>query len=361
MPSKMEQIFRQRQAHRGERLQFARKAGCAALFLGALACAAAAQAQDWAKAMFNETSHDFGVVARGAKEEHRFIVENIYEEDANIKSVEPSCACSIPQVNRKHLKTWEKAEVLVTLDTRGTLGRKDATIKVVFDKPFTGEVLLYIHAYIRSDIVVQPGAVSFGSVAQGSEARQVISVSYAGRDDWRIVRVESANPSIEATAVETKRVAGQVAYNMSVGLKPNAPPGYIRDQLTLVTNDYDVRAARVPVAVEGLVMTALSVRPSPLLMGVAEPGRPVTRNLVIQGRTPFRILTAQSDDARFQCPVSNDAKTAHVLPVTFLAADGKSAAGPINAKIRIQTDLASANTVEVGVSVQVTAAETATP
>jgi hypothetical protein len=264
-------------------------------------------------------------------------------------------------VNRKFLKTWEKAEILVTLDTRGFLGRKDATIKVEFDRPFTAEVLIHIHAYIRSDIVVQPGAVSFGSVAQGNEAKQAISVSYAGRDDWRIVRIECANPSIEATAVETKRAAGQVAYSMSVRLKPDAPPGYLRDQLMLVTNDYDARAARVPVAVEGLVMTALSVRPSPLLMGVAEPGRPVTRNLVIQGRTPFRIIAAQSDDGRFQCPASKDAKTAHVLPVTFLATDGKPSAGPINAKIRIQTDLVGANTVEVGVSVQVTPAGTAKP
>ena len=43
--------------------------------------------QDWAKAMFDHTSHDFGVVARGAKVEHRFVIENIYEEDAHIQSV----------------------------------------------------------------------------------------------------------------------------------------------------------------------------------------------------------------------------------------------------------------------------------
>ena len=237
--------------------------------------------------------------ARGAKVEHRFIVENIYEEDAHIKSVSSSCGCSTPQVSRKLLKTWEKAEILVTVDTRGFLGRKDATITVVFDQPFPAEVQLHVHTYIRSDIVVQPGAALFGSVMQGAGAQQTLAVSYAGRDDWRIVRVECADPSIEASAAETSRTPGQVGYSLSVRLKPDAPPGYIRDQLVLVTNDYDARAARVPVAVEGLVVAALSVRPSPLMMGVAEAGRPVTRNLVVQGGRRFASWPCIPATSRF--------------------------------------------------------------
>ena len=87
----------------------------------------------------------------------------------------------------------------------------------------------------------------------------------------------------------------------------DAPPGYIQDQLVLVTND-STRGSRVPVAVEGLVAAALTVRPSPLMMGVVEAGKPVTRNLVVQGRSPFHILAARStttaSSARF--PGSED-------------------------------------------------------
>ena len=61
--------------------------------------------QDWARKMFDDTTtHDFGVVARGAKAEHRFVIENIYEEDAHIKSVTSSCQCSKPQ---RHQATAE--------------------------------------------------------------------------------------------------------------------------------------------------------------------------------------------------------------------------------------------------------------
>ena len=159
-----------------------RMAGAVVILLGGVFLG---HAQDWARAMFDHTTHDFGVVARGAKVEHRFVVENIYEEDAHIQSVTSSCGCSTPQINRKLLKTWEKAEILVSIDTRGFLGRKDATITVTFDQPFAGKVDLHVHTYIRSDIVVQPGAALFGSVMQGAGASQTLAVNYAGRDDWR--------------------------------------------------------------------------------------------------------------------------------------------------------------------------------
>lgn len=315
----------------------------------------AACAQDWAKAMFNETSHDFGVVARGAKVEHRFVVENIYEEDAHIQSLSSSCGCSTPQVNRNLLKTWEKAEILVTVDTRGFLGRKDATINVVFDKPFHAEVQLHVRTYIRSDIVVQPGSVSFGSVTQGAGAQQSLIINYAGRDDWKIARVECANPAIEATATETKRGEGQVGYNLSVRLKPDAPAGYLNDQLVLVTNDYDARAARVPVAIEGLVVSSLSVRPSPLMLGVVEAGRTVTRNIVVQGRTPFRIVGVNCDDPRFRCRTPDDEKTTHILSVTFQADPATPAGEKIRTKLRIDTDQNGGSSIEVEAAAQIVA------
>ena len=109
-------------------------------------------AQDWAKAMFDHTSHDFGMVARGANAEHRFPLENIYLEDAHIKSLSSSCTCTAVRVTKPLLKTYENAEIIATLNTRQFTGRKDATIRVVFDKPFPAEVQLHCYSYIRTDV-----------------------------------------------------------------------------------------------------------------------------------------------------------------------------------------------------------------
>ncbi len=170
------------------------------ILLGA-ASSGKGQEQDWAKAMFSETSHDFGVVAAGAKVEYKFTIENIYEEDAHIKSVQSSCGCTTAKIDKQSLKTWDKAELtaVVNTDTRQFYGRKDTTIKVKFDLPFEAEVQVHIHAYIRRDVVVLPGIVQFGSVGQGTAMEKKVSVSYAGRDDWRIERVENPNPYLNAS------------------------------------------------------------------------------------------------------------------------------------------------------------------
>ena len=137
------------------------------LSLLAAAPCSPALAQKWATDMFDHASHDFGVVARGAKAEHRFKIENIYVEDAHIKSVKSSCGCTTPVATKDRLKTWETLEIVVVVDTRNHLGHKDATITVVFDKPFAAEVQLQVHCTIRGDVVVQPALIDFGSVPQG--------------------------------------------------------------------------------------------------------------------------------------------------------------------------------------------------
>ncbi|HUT10924.1 MAG TPA: DUF1573 domain-containing protein [Thermoguttaceae bacterium] len=313
--------------------------------------ASVALGQQWAKDMFDKTSHDFGMVARGAKVEHRFVLENIYVEDAHIASVSSSCGCTVPEISKRLLKTWEKTEIIARIDTRGYYGRKDATLTVVFDQPFPAEVQLNVHTYIRSDVVVQPGSVQFGTVVEGTGAERKLTISYAGRPDWEIQKVETQNPHLEAEVVKAAQpVPGQATFELTVKLKPDAPVGYIRDQLVLVTNDLQQQANHVPIAVEGVVVSEITVSPSPLLLGAVNVGQSTTGRLVVRGVTPFQIVAARSSDPRFQCAASTTAKPLHLIPVTFTA---DQTPGKIEATIVLETDLPGNKTLEVPVFVQV--------
>lgn len=306
--------------------------------------------QEWAKEMFGQTSHDFGTVARGAKVEHRFAFENIYEEDVEIDLIRSSCGCTTTQISKPLLKTWDKSEVAVVVDTRAYLGQKDSTLTVTFKQPFPAEVRLHIHCYIRSDVVVQPGAIQFGTVRQGAGAKRRVTVNYAGRGDWRIERVEVENPHFKADVVETGRTDGGVTYELAVELADDAPVGYIRDHVVLVTNDSNPRTSRVPVSVEGVVASAITVRPSPLLLGVVHAGQPVTRRLVVQGAKPFRIVAASCDDQRFHCDVPEKTCNPQLLPVTF---ESDNASGKISSTIHIETDQGGGEKIEVKAHVQI--------
>ncbi|MFC1757708.1 DUF1573 domain-containing protein [Planctomycetota bacterium] len=291
--------------------------------------------QEWARKMFTDSlSHDFGTVARAAKEEHRFEFKNIYNEDIHIAGVRASCGCAIPSITKDTLKTYETGAILVKFNTNSFVGQRSATITVTMDRPYYAEVQLTIRGYIRGDIVFNPGTVNFGSIDQGAEGKQTVNVTYAGRSDWRIQDIRSANSNLRVDLAETQRNSGRVTYQLGVGLKPGAPAGYFKDQMVLVTNDGTQR--NIPILVEGNILSPIQVSPAALTLGVVNPGETVTRKIVVKGKTPFRITSVKCDDDCFvTASVSDEEKLLHLVPVTFTA----NKTGRISNAIKIETSL----------------------
>jgi hypothetical protein len=236
------------------------------------------------------------------------------------------------------LKTYEKGAIVARINSQSFLGQRGATITVTIDKPFYAEVQLHDKVYIRSDVVFNPGSVNLGTVDQGQTAEREVDVSYAGRGDWQIVAVKSANPHLQGELAETLRNGGQVAYKLKVHMDAKAPAGYLHDHLVLVTDDR--QSTEIPLAVEGLIQPGITVSPSSLFMGVVHPGQKVTKQLVIQAKKPFRITSIDCADKSFQFDTSGEkeAKVLHLIPVTFVAGDK---AGKVLKTVRIETDLGS--------------------
>jgi len=300
--------------------------------LALLVAAAPAPAQQWARDMFATTSHDFGTVARGAETEFAFELQNIYVEDIHIASVRSSCGCATPRITKQSLSTWENSAIVARFNTRSFTGNRSATITVVIDRPYYAEVQLSVRGQIRTDVVIEPGQVDFGQVAEGQVGETSIQVQYAGRSDWQIVDVRSANDHLEVEMAEAYRQRGRTAYDLLVRLKDDAPAGYLNDQLILVTNDRNTQ--QIPVTVQGRVAPALSVAPASLNLGVMEPGEQVTKQIVVRANRPFRITGINCPDGCFEFTPTDEAKDLHIVPVTFTA----DATGQIAETIEIQTD-----------------------
>lgn len=317
-------------------------------------CAPPAAAKEWARKMFSATSHNFGTVARGANIEYHFTIDNIYLEDVEISSVSSTCGCTLPKLNKKVLKTYETADLVAQLDTRRFSGYKQATIKVEFVRPFRAEVQLQVTSYIRSDVVLEPGSVQFGSVAQGKGVSQRVSVSYAGRREWQVVDVVSASTRLAAELREVSRTGltpnARVEYELVLRLKENAPTGYFQDIVVLQTNDPNRQAAQVPLTVEGHVVAPVSISPASLLVGAIKPQQSASWNLFVRADKPFSIVRVTGPDERFQFTVPQGAKSYHLVPVLFKAT---GAAGRVAGKIRVETDLPGNPVLEVSVEGEV--------
>jgi hypothetical protein len=292
--------------------------------------------QEWAKKMFKTTEHDFGTVARGAKAEFDFDLSNIFLEDVHVLSARSSCGCTSVRVVKPDLKTYQEGAIHATFNTGLFQGQRGATLTVVLDKPFYAEVQLHVKGFIRNDVMFTPGSVQLGEVDQGAAREQKVTVSYAGRSDWKIVDVKTSSPYLSAGFTQIGRQGGQAWYELAVRLSPKAPVGYVNDHLTLVTNDG--QGIQMPLLVEGRVIPGVTVSPATLFMGVIEPGKEVTKPLVVQGKKPFRILSITCGDQSFKFGKENDSspKTLHVIPVTFHAG---SNSGKVTKTIRIETDL----------------------
>ncbi len=307
-----------------------------ALLVLALLPASPALAQQWARKMFETTSHDFGMVARHAKAEYRFVLTNRYLEDVHVLSARPSCGCISTKIDKPLLKTYEQGAIVAILNTKAYRGHRKVTVTVTLDRPFYAQVQLHVKAYIRSDVVLQPGEVELGNVDRETPVEKTISVTRYGRSDWQIRKVQSANPHLSAEVGDRTQRWNEVSYQLRVRLHPDAPVGKIHEHLMLVTNDS--RSEGIPVPVHGQVLPDVTVSPGSLFMGVVAPGAKVTKQVVLRGKRPFRIVAVAAEGGGFQlqCPVSEDPKPLHVIPITFIAGDQP---GKVVQTIRFETDL----------------------
>jgi len=278
--------------------------------------------------MFSELQHDFGTVARGADTRSILIVENIYEEDVTIDNVGTTCGCTAAKPNKTLLRTGEKAEIEIKMNTVKFMRRKDSNVDVTmtFRGPqgaSTKTVRIPITAYIRSDVVItpEPGNANFGNIEFGQGAERKLEIAYAGRDDWAISGIKVPDDRIQAQAREVFRGPGQVRYELTVQLAPSAPMGAIQDQIRIVTND--ANSPEVPVMVMGNVEPDIVFAPAGTFpLGNLKPGETKEFRVVLRGKRPFAISHIQCDAAdcfEVQQPGVDNLKTVHVIPFKMTA------------------------------------------
>ncbi|MCE2727830.1 MAG: DUF1573 domain-containing protein [Planctomycetaceae bacterium] len=319
----------------------------------AFCVADAASAQEWAKKMFSVTSHNFGTVAKGSKTEYRFVFRNLYKEDLHVVGVRTSCGCTSPEITKRDLKTHETSEIIAKFNTRTFLGQHGATLTVTFDKPFHAEVQLRVAGNIRGDVTFDPPFVDLGNVDLGKGAERTIRVTRVGSAPWEIKDVRSANGNFEVALSKPTVGAAQTTYDLTMRLKPDAPAGYLKGQLILVTND--PRATQIPMDVEGRVVAEVTVSPQLLSLGAVPSGGSVTKNVVVRANRPFCVTGISCPDGCLSCTPKSTPATVHILPVTFTAG---TAAGKVERQLKIATDLGEGAVPTVTVQAVVEAAET---
>jgi hypothetical protein len=284
---------------------------------------ASAQTGAWADKIFlaggGKTAHDFGTVARGAQLAFSFPITNIYSVPLEITGVRATCGCVTATPSARVLKPQEKGQLNILMDARRFTGPKTVTVYVTVGPEYVSTASIRLTANARPDVVLNPGQINFGVVRQGQTPTQVLDVEYAGSYDWRITEVVKSSNGPYDVGVDQLyrepprgRQPGRTGYRLAVTLKPGAPPGPLKQELILKTNEPG-SSQFLTVVVEANIQATLSVSPSLVNLGRVKVGSENTQKVQVRGQRPFRILKVDGVDDQVSAVLPAGAAPNHVL------------------------------------------------
>jgi len=297
--------------------------------------------------------HNFGDVPHGTVCTHTFTITNIYDVPMQITEVRKSCTCLDYVPMARVLQANETGEFTVTMNSGKFVGTNSQTIYVTFGPKFISTAVIRLSANSKTDVTVNPGAVVFGTVAQGSKASQAVKLEYKGRSrDWKVLEVASAPASLDVQVAETSRggpLRGGVEYLVTVNLKPGAASGPIVEQIALRTND--PANPLIQVAVSGVVAAPLEAAPARVRMESVAIGGTGTQRVLIRAAKPFKILGVDGVGEGVAVELPTTANTALPVQVLTVKFDRKKPAA-LDRDLRVKTDLDGGATLTLPVEAE---------
>ncbi len=301
--------------------------------------AGSVRAAAWTDALFPENRHDFGMVPRGVKVKHDFLLVNRLAEPITILNLRPSCGCTSGRISTSTVAPGQTAVIEAEMDTRNFVGLKSTVLYVtlITASGREGEARLRVSSMILSDIVMNPGAIDFGAVSRGQSPTQVLTIDRINAPGWKFVRMVSASRAINAQLAETARTASTASYSLTVSLKPDAPTGFMRDEIRILSNDPETPS--IPVMVTAWVRGELTAAPSIVSLGQIHSAAAVQGRFVVRASRPFAIRAIEgSGDGFSTSQPDGKRQPMHVVTVAYKPDEGKTR-GDIRHVFRVHTDL----------------------
>lgn len=311
------------------------------LLVVSLLAADQAAAQQWARDLFPTTTHEFGTVAAGSKNEYTFELRNKHRETVHIAAVKSSCGCTSVKLLKDTIPGGETGGIVATFNTTSHSGSKTATLTVVIDRPYYAEVQLLVTGNILTSVSYDPPEVAFGTLPEGTEPTREITVRFNNRPQLILKDVRSECDDLRVRLGERIVSGNDVSYTLSVSLKPSRSPGPIHERLSLVTNYEDLQ--NVIVGISGSVRSPIEISPSALHLTPAA-GQSASGRLTLLANKPFEITDIRCEDSRFQFVAPMGENKVHFIKVTFTSSGANL--GAFKTPLQIKTSLPDSESID---------------
>lgn len=202
------------------------------LFFLVFLLASPLQAQDRPRAVFPETSHDFGEFIQDREQRHAFVVKNPGTAPLKILEVDPDCACTVPAYD-KEIPPGGEGRITLALKPYSVLKEFTKKTRIRTNDPETPQVVLVLTGVSKPVLEILPShIVRFkGPVSQAHEAR--VRLLSHGEKPLEIREVRHSLPD----KVEVTVTLATPGKEFLVTVKNVAQePGHYAGRIELATN-----------------------------------------------------------------------------------------------------------------------------
>ena len=302
------------------------------------------------KAVPVEPIKDVGIVPKGDKVVHDFLIRNDGDAPLQITDVKAACGCTVVDYD-KTIAPGQTGKVHAEVDTATFNGAISKGVTVFTNDPDHAQLDLTIRAKVEPFIQTKPGYARYITV-QGEEKTGTITRTLWAPDGtaFDVVEVKSPYPFLTTSFREAKpeeRVADIQGkqWRVDMTLSNDAPVGALADHVQIVTTH--PKQKLVPIPVSGFVRPVIHVTPTEADLGSVklEEARRVTFNVRNFSTQPIKVTGAEGSLPGIKTEIESVEEGKEYQVRVILPQD--MAKGPFNGKVTLRTDSPKKPVIEV--------------
>ena len=320
---------------------------CAVLFVATTLLAQAGKP----KAVPVEPIKDVGVVPKGEKVVHDFLIRNDGDAPLQITDVRPACGCTVVDYDRT-IAPGQTGKVHAEVDTATFNGAVAKNVAVFTNDTDHAMLELTVRAKVEPYISVKPGYARYIVVQNEVQTGTIVQTLWApDGTPFDVVGVESPFPFLKTSfreATPEERVPDVKGKQWRVEMtlaNDQAPVGALADHVRVTTTHPKQKLVAIPVS--GFVRPVLAVTPPTADFGTVELREPLNRALNVRNfaTEPIKITGVEGNLPGIKAMVEPlQEGREYTVRVTLSPGMAK---GPFDGKLMIKTDSPKTPVIEV--------------
>lgn len=242
------------------------------------------------KIFFENPDFNFGKVYKGNKVEHVFKLENRGDDTLEIRKVKPSCGCTAAILSHNTILPGKTGEVKATFNSKSYRGNVKKTIAVLSNDPETPSHKLTISGEVIEEIIINPQRINFGSLRADNQTDKAVKVSIKSQSgpDFKIIKVTSSKPFVEATTTEDQN--GE--FTVVATLKNYHKIGRFSGKVLLETNS--TKQPQASIVFYGVIEGDITINQKRIYCGTVLEGHEITKRLFVKiNENNIKILSTK--------------------------------------------------------------------